>query len=100
MSFPSSQIIRALMRFPLFFIDDADVRKGKYSGILESDNYHKSYQSDKRYYANLRTLIEKTHMSPPSSLTSQPSSQLQVQMVGQQQQEQEQRSDISLFGHY
>ena len=54
-------------------------------------NYHKSYQSDKRYYANLRTLIEKTHMSPPSSPTSQPSSQLQVQMVGQQQQEQEQR---------
>ena len=83
-----------LLRTPHFFIDDVDVRKGKFSGILESDNYHKSYQSDKRYYANLRTLIGKTHMSPPSSPTSQSPSQLQVQMVGQQQQEQEQRSGM------
>jgi len=83
-----------LLRTPHFFIDDVNVRKGKYSGILESDNYHKSYQSDRRYYANLQTLIEKTNMSPPSSPTSQPSSQLQVQMVGQQQQIQEQRSGM------
>ncbi len=46
-----------LLRAPHFFMDDVDIGNGEHR-ILQSDNYHKSYQcEDETYNANLRTLI-------------------------------------------